>query len=184
MYGFTHYTLTKKGDFIKKPITECTGSEICQEWLYHMGVPQEEIVELAQSECNTIPVYMPYVTAYFMPRAYKDRPLVVPNGSKNLAFIGNFAETARDTVFTTEYSVRTAMEAVYQLLDVDRGVPEVYASEFDARVLMDAFYELNDRKSLHELVNKNFIKRSVLNTVLKKIRGTFIEELLRKHKLL
>ena len=34
------------------------------------------------------------------------------------------------------------MEAVYQLLDVDRGVPEVYASEFDARVLMDAFYEL------------------------------------------
>ena len=174
----------EKGDFIKKPITECTGSEICQEWLYHMGVPQEEIVELAQSECNTIPVYMPYVTAYFMPRAYKDRPLVVPNGSKNLAFIGNFAETARDTVFTTEYSVRTAMEAVYQLLDVDRGVPEVYASEFDARVLMDAFYELNDRKSLHELVNKNFIKRSVLNTVLKKIRGTFIEELLRKHKLL
>lgn len=173
-----------KGDFIKKPITECTGSEICQEWLYHMGVPQEEIVELAQSECNTIPVYMPYVTAYFMPRAYEDRPLVVPNGSKNLAFIGNFAETERDTVFTTEYSVRTAMEAVYQLLDVDRGVPEVYASEFDARVLMDAFYELNDRKSLHELVNKNFIKRSVLNTVLKKIRGTFIEELLRKHKLL
>mgnify|MGYP002757786973 FL=1 len=119
-----------------------------------------------------------------MPRAYEDRPLVVPNGSKNLAFIGNFAETERDTVFTTEYSVRTAMEAVYQLLDVDRGVPEVYASEFDARVLMDAFYELNDRKSLHELVNKNFIKRSVLNTVLKKIRGTFIEELLRKHKLL
>ena len=86
MYGFTHYTLTKKETSLK-PITECTGSEICQEWLYHMGVPQEEIVELAQSECNTIPVYMPYVTAYFMPRAYKDRPLVVPNGSKNLAFI-------------------------------------------------------------------------------------------------
>lgn len=173
-----------KGDFIKKPITECTGSEICQEWLYHMGVPQDELVELAQTECNTIPVYMPYVTAYFMPRAYKDRPLVVPNGSKNLAFIGNFAETERDTVFTTEYSVRTAMEAVYQLLEVDRGVPEVYASEFDARVLMDAYYQLNDRKSLPELVNNNFLKRSVLKNAMKKIQGTFIEELLRKHKLL
>ena len=34
-----------------------------------------------------------------------DRPLVVPNGSKNIAFIGNFAETPRDTVFTGEYSV-------------------------------------------------------------------------------
>ncbi|WP_020366873.1 oleate hydratase, partial [Staphylococcus epidermidis] len=121
---------------------------------------------------------------YFMPRAYKDRPLVVPNGSKNLAFIGNFAETERDTVFTTEYSVRTAMEAVYQLLEVDRGVPEVYASEFDARVLMDAYYQLNDRKSLPELVNNNFIKRSVLKNAMKKIQGTFIEELLRKHKLL
>ncbi|PZP91879.1 MAG: oleate hydratase [Staphylococcus capitis] len=173
-----------KGDFIKKPITECTGSEICQEWLYHMGVPQDELVELAQTECNTIPVYMPYVTAYFMPRAYKDRPLVVPNGSKNLAFIGNFAETERDTVFTTEYSLRTAMEAVYQLLEVDRGVPEVYASEFDARVLMDAYYQLNDRKSLPELVNNNFLKRSVLKNAMKKIQGTFIEELLRKHKLL
>ena len=43
-------------------------------------------------------------------------------------------------------------------MDVDRGVPEVYASEFDARVLMDAFYELNDRKSLHELVNKTLLK--------------------------
>ena len=74
-----------------------------------MGVPQEEIVELAQSECNTIPVYMPYVTAYFMPRAYKDRPLVVPNGSKNLAFIETLQKQHGIPVFTTEYSVRTAI---------------------------------------------------------------------------
>ncbi|HDA2316775.1 TPA: oleate hydratase, partial [Staphylococcus aureus] len=26
------------GDYIKKPITECSGNEICQEWLYHLGV--------------------------------------------------------------------------------------------------------------------------------------------------
>ncbi|KKB33083.1 Oleate hydratase [Bacillus thermotolerans] len=76
------------------------------------------------------------------------------------------------------------MEAVYQLLEVDRGVPEVYASEFDARVLIDAYYQLNDRKSLPELVNNNFLKRSVLKNAMKKIQGTFIEELLRKHKLL
>lgn len=57
-----------------------------------------------------------------MPRHDGDRPLVIPEGSKNLAFIGNFSETPRDTVFTTEYSVRTAMEAVYTLLDVDRGI--------------------------------------------------------------
>ena len=55
-----------------------------------------------------------------MPRSIGDRPLVVPENARNIAFIGNFAETERDTVFTTEYSVRTAMEAVYQLLDIDR----------------------------------------------------------------
>ena len=53
-------------------------------------------------------------------------------------------------MFTTEYSVRTAMEAVYQLLDIDRGVPEVMATEFDIRVLLDAMYELNDRKDLKQ----------------------------------
>ncbi|MCG4778654.1 oleate hydratase, partial [Eggerthella lenta] len=80
-----------------------------------------------------------------------DRPLVVPKHSKNLAFIGNFAETPRDTVFTTEYSVRTAMEAVYTLLDIDRGVPEVFASAFDVRLMMNAMYYLNDQKKLTEL---------------------------------
>ncbi len=77
---------------------------------------------------------MPYITAFFMPRAEGDRPLVVPEGAVNFAFIGQFAETPRDTIFTTEYSMRTAMEAVYTLLDIDRGVPEVWGSVFDLRV--------------------------------------------------
>ena len=50
---------------------------------------------------------MPYITAFFMPRTRGDRPDVVPEGCVNFAFIGQFAETARDTIFTTEYSVRT-----------------------------------------------------------------------------
>ncbi len=41
----------------------------------------------------------------------------------NFAFLGQFAETHRDTIFTTEYSMRTGMEAVYTLLDIDRGCP-------------------------------------------------------------
>ena len=69
---------------------------------------------------------MPYITAFFMPRTKGDRPKVVPDGCVNFAFLGQFADTPRDTVFTTEYSVRTAMEAVYGLLGVDRGVPEVW----------------------------------------------------------
>ncbi len=38
---------------------------------------------------------------------------MVPEGAVNFAFIGQFAETPRDTIFTTEYSMRTGMEAVW-----------------------------------------------------------------------
>lgn len=110
-------------------------------------VPEGEIERISEESATTIPVYMPFITSYFMLREPGDRPLVVPNGSKNLAFIGNFADTERDTVFTTEYSVRTAMEAVYQLLEVERGVPEVFASAYDLRVLANSVYYLSDKKN-------------------------------------
>ncbi|KRK78519.1 oleate hydratase [Companilactobacillus nodensis] len=173
----------KPGNFVNKKITECSGEELCEEWLYHIGVPTDKIKDIAENHASTIPAHMPYITSYFMPRKVGDRPLVVPEGSKNLAFIGNFSETERDTVFTTEYSVRTAMEAVYTLLDVDRGVPEVFASAFDARVLMKAVYYLNDQKGLKD-VKLPFKERIVEKQVLEKIHGTYIEELLKEAKLL
>lgn len=173
----------KPGDYTKKPITECTGIEIAEEWLYHIGVPKEEINELATKSCSTVPCYMPYVTSYFMPRSIGDRPKVIPNGSTNLAFIGNFSETERDTVFTTEYSVRTAMEAVYTLLDIDRGVPEVFASAYDIRALLSAAYYLNDKKSIEDM-KLPFISKLVEKHELKKIKGTYLEEILEQSKLL
>ena len=173
----------KPGNFVKKTIRECTGAELCEEWLYHMGVPVEDIPTLARQSASTVPCNMPYITSYFMPRALGDRPLVVPDGSKNLAFIGNFAETEKDTVFTTEYSVRTAMEAVYKLFNVDRGVPEVFASSFDIRVLLSSIYYLNDRKKLHEM-QLPFLVRILEKVALKKIEGTYVEELLREAKLI
>lgn len=172
----------KSGNFVHKKITECTGIELCEELLYHLGVPETEISEIAAS-ANTIPCRMPYITTYFMPRALGDRPLVVPKNSVNLAFIGNYAETEKDTVFTTEYSVRTAMEAVYTLLNVDRGVPEVFASSFDIRVLLKSIYYLNDEKGLKDIKLPWLI--SILEKYgLKKIEGTYLEELLKESQLI
>ena len=84
----------KPGDYVKKPMRDCTGKEICMEWLYHIGVPENEIEELAENSANTVPVMMPYIDAFFMPRNDTDRPKVVPDGAVNFAFIGQFAETA------------------------------------------------------------------------------------------
>lgn len=179
LYGLYSNT---KGNYVKKTMPECDGIELCEEWLYHMGVPESEIKKMA-IDATTIPNHMPYITSYFMPRALGDRPKVVPDKSKNLAFIGNFAETERDTVFTTEYSVRTAMEAVYTLLNVDRGVPEVFASAFDVRMLMNAMYYLNDRKKLTEL-DLPLPEKLIVKEGLKKVKGTYVEELLKKYKLI
>ena len=60
----------KPGDYVKKPMRACTGKEICMEWLYHIGVPEDQIEELATNSANTVPVMMPYIDAFFMPRAY------------------------------------------------------------------------------------------------------------------
>ena len=173
----------RPGDYVKKPMKECTGIEIAQEWLYHIGVPLTEIRELAVDSANTVPCMMPYVMSYFMPRALGDRPAVVPEGSVNLAFIGNFAETPRDTVFTTEYSVRTAMEAVYTLLDVDRGVPEVFASCYDVRMLMNSASRMMDGRKLAD-IKVPFIVRQLEKRAVEKSKGTVIYEMLKEYGLI
>jgi oleate hydratase len=152
----------RPGDFVKKPMQECTGEEITREWLYHLGVPVEQIPELAANGARCVPVMMPYVTSFFMPRRAGDRPAVVPQGSVNFAFIGQFAETGRDCIFTTEYSVRTPMEAVYQLLGIERGVPEVFNSTYDVRALLEALHRLRDGEELH-LPLPEFVRRQLLS---------------------
>ena len=173
----------KPGNFVKKPMRECTGKEICMEWLYHIGVPADQIEELATNSANTVPCMMPYIDAFFMPRAAGDRPDVVPEGAVNFAFLGQFAETERDTIFTTEYSIRTGMEAVYTLLNVDRGVPEVWGSVYDIRCLLDATVKLRDGKKITDM-EMPLVGKLALKEALKKIEGTEVEKLLKEYNVI
>ena len=173
----------KPGDYIKKPMRECTGKEICMEWLYHLGVPENEIENMAEHSANTVPVMMPYIDAFFMPRAIEDRPKVVPDGAVNFAFLGQFAELPRDTIFTTEYSMRTGMEAVYTLLNVDRGVPEVWGSVFDIRALLDATVKLRDGKKATDM-KMNLAQELVVKKLLGKIKDTDIEKILKEYNVI
>jgi len=170
----------KPGDYVKKTMQECTGEEITQEWLYHLGVPIEEIQELAATGAKTVPTTMPYVTAFFMPRQAGDRPNAVPAGSVNFAFIGQFAESKeRDCIFTTEYSVRVSMEAVYTLLNVDRGVPEVFNSTYDVRTQLSALRYLRDGKEL-DIPGPDLLRKLLM----KKLDSTEIGELLKEAHLI
>lgn len=168
-----------EGNYIKKAMRDCTGEEICQEWLYHIGMDESKIKDYSENTCNTTTCFMPYINAFFQPRKNVDRPKVVPEGAVNFAFIGQFAETPRDTIFTTEYSMRTGMESVYTLLNVDRGVPEVWGSQYDIRELLRAAYYAVDKKKINELP-LNFKEKTLLKTVLKNVEGTDLEILLRE----
>lgn len=167
-----------EGNYIKKAMRDCTGEEICQEWLYHIGMDESKIKDYSENACNTTTCFMPYINAFFQPRKNVDRPKVVPEGAVNFAFIGQFAETPRDTIFTTEYSMRTGMESVYTLLNIDRGVPEVWGSQYDIRELLRAAYYAVDKKKINELP-LNFKEKMLLKTVLKNVEGTDLELLLR-----
>lgn len=109
------------GDYIAKPLSECSGREILQELCGHLKFDKNVF-----AHANCIPVRMPYITSQFMPRKKSDRPLPVPNNSRNLAFVSQFVEIPDDVVFTIEYSIRAAQIAVYELLGIGTAIPPVH----------------------------------------------------------
>jgi oleate hydratase len=104
------------------PMAACTGREIMTEVLGHLRAettPAEKASQLLD-HAACIPCLMPFITSQFLPRERGDRPDVLPKGSMNLAFTGQFCELPHDVVFTDEYSIRSAQTAVYRLLGIDR----------------------------------------------------------------
>lgn len=153
--------LDVKGDYVDKTMSECTGREMFEELLYHMGL-KDRIPEILEHTVNVIPSMMPYITSQFMPRVKGDRPHVIPSGSKNFGFVGQFAEVENDCVFTVEYSVRSAMMAVYELMKLNKQVDPVYPSQYDIRVLINAAKTCLgiDKLPIKEVALKDLLKNT------------------------
>jgi len=141
-YGLS---VDKSGNFVKKPMSACTGREIITEILGHLRIESDarKILE----DCTCIPCMMPFITSQFLRRTEGDRPEVRPEHSKNLAFTGQYVELPDDVVFTVEYSIRSAQTAVYSLLGLNRTPPPVYKGLRDPRVLFKAFLALHDKRA-------------------------------------
>jgi oleate hydratase len=137
-YGLHH---DKLGDYVKKTMAECTGREILEEVLGHLHFLEQRDAILDRS--NVIPCMMPYITSQFLVRKAGDRPKVVPDGSTNLAFIGQFSELPDDVVFTVEYSIRSAQIAVYSLLKLGIKPVPMYKGFHDPRILLQALETLH-----------------------------------------
>jgi len=135
-YVFWGYALhaDRVGDFVAKPMSECSGSEILHELCGHLNFD----FDTTFASANCIPCRMPYITSMFMPRAKGDRPAPVPSCARNLALVSQFVEIPEDVVFTVEYSVRVAQMAVYQLLDIRREIPPILPHDKSLKVRFDA----------------------------------------------
>ena len=105
-----------EGNYVKKPMYECSGKEILIEVLSYLKFPIQSIL----SASKTIPCGMPLGTAPFLSRTDWSRPHVIPDHTGNIACIGQFAEINDDTTLTMEYSVRGAQIAVTELMGLPR----------------------------------------------------------------
>ncbi|MGV2687282.1 oleate hydratase, partial [Clostridium perfringens] len=76
-----------------------------------------------------------------------------------------------------------AMEAVYTLLNVARGVPEVFGSCYDVRVLLDSTSKMMDGKKLTDL-KLPLIMNLLEKQALKKVSGTVIEDILKRYNII
>jgi myosin-crossreactive antigen len=68
-------------DLVHKPITECSGNEICQEWLYHMGVPINQIEDLAKTQCSFC--FCKITNKGYVASIFRHDKWSVPNGSRH-----------------------------------------------------------------------------------------------------
>jgi len=127
------------GNFVPKAMSACTGEEIFTELLGHLQFPAPEILK----DSITIPCMLPYITSQFLTRQKGDRPDVIPGEKEgNLALLGQFVEIKRDTVFTVEYSIRSAQIAVHELMGTDQKPKDIYRGEHDVSVLVNALKTL------------------------------------------
>lgn len=130
------------GDWVKKPMYKCTGREIMTELMGQLHIPKRDQAEMMRGViCRTS--IMPYITSQFQPRKIGDRPLVIPQGYENFAFISQFAEVPDDVVFTMEYSVRAAQRAVYYLMGVDKDLTPISKHQYSPRTLLKSFLKLH-----------------------------------------
>lgn len=124
-WGYALYP-DKKGNYVKKSMSACTGKEILKELFFHFGFEKNMDIEKLIKKSVCIPCKLPYATSQFLARGKGDRPAVIPEGTKNFAFLGQFCEIPEETTFTVEYSVRSAQIAVYSLLNLHHKIPPIY----------------------------------------------------------
>ena len=153
------------GDYVEKSMLESKGYEICAEWLYHLGIPQDKINEFSLMSASTVP--------YTHTSTHCEAHI---NGL-NYAYIGAGVSLPYEYPGSLDYLVHTAMNAVYSLLHITRSIP---AYRYSIEDYLSVFSSLYGDETFME--SQSFTKRLVLKELLKRIEGSDLEALLKEYK--
>ena len=125
--------IDEKGDYVDKPMAQCTGREILTRADRPVRLRRHARPDHGDDrrDAGHDSLRLGGCSARRIP---EDRPLVIPEGARNFAFLGQFVELPEDVVFTVEYSVHCAMHAVYALFGVDKDIPPIYHGLADPKV--------------------------------------------------
>lgn len=138
-WGYALYP-DRDGQHVRKPMWGCSGAEILEEILRQLSF--DAVVDTILSTSQCIPCRVPYADSVWLPRKRTDRPGVVPEGSTNFGFLGQYTEVPKDVVFVMEYSIRSAREAVAILRNTQNPPPPVYQGQHSPRTMYEALKAL------------------------------------------
>lgn len=156
----------KTGDYVEKSMRDSTGYEICAEWLYHLGIPQNEINELSLMSASTVPY------------THTSTHCEAHTNGINYAYIGEGVSLPYEYLGSFDYLVHTTMNAVYHLLHITRTIP---AYRYSIEDYLSVFSSLYGDETFME--SQSFTKRLVFKELLKRIEGSDLEALLKEYRL-
>ena len=173
----------KPGDFVKK-----TDARVHRQGDLH-GVAvsprragRTEIADLAEHSAKTVPVMMPYITAFLHAACARTTARTSCRTAPSTSPSSVSSRRPR-AIRSSRPSIPSApvWKPSTRLLDVDRGVPEVWGSTYDVRDLAERdSAALRDGRKLTDM-DLGVVEKLALKELLKKVRGTDVEKLLAEH---
>lgn len=111
IWGFALFPKTS-GNYIQKPMENCSGTEITKEVLGHLNY--HSLVR----HTMTIPRLMPRMSSMLLVRSLTDRPEVIPPNTSHLGLVGQFVEIPWYSCVDISYGIRTAQFATSRLMGI------------------------------------------------------------------
>ncbi|KAJ5353882.1 hypothetical protein N7541_006446 [Penicillium brevicompactum] len=103
------------GNYVKKPMLQCSGAEITAELLQQLNFPPELLFQ----HTVTIPRVMPRMSTILLAHSRDERPEIIPRNTTNIGLVGQFVEIPQYSCIDMSYAVRAAQMVVSRLMGLD-----------------------------------------------------------------